>query len=144
MSARNLTYRPAAQSTAAARPSPDGGWRAMSPATHYSLFIVHYSLFTRFTPCAITCLAFSPRKFADNETTRVAQFANLHIGTFANYSLFTIHYSLGSSVDPMSGKYPSLSPYVYCANNPVKCVDWNGEEVINGYLNSINSAKKIK
>ena len=28
----------------------------------------------------------------------------------------------------MSGKYPSLSPYVYCADNPVKLVDPNGEE----------------
>lgn len=30
----------------------------------------------------------------------------------------------------MSGKYPSLSPYVYCANNPVKLVDPNGEEIV--------------
>ena len=37
--------------------------------------------------------------------------------------------SLWLSVDPMSGKYPSLSPYVYCADNPVRCVDPNGEEV---------------
>ena len=29
----------------------------------------------------------------------------------------------------MSDKYPSLSPYVYCANNPVKLVDPNGEEM---------------
>ena len=29
----------------------------------------------------------------------------------------------------MSGKYPSLSPYVYCADNPVKLVDPNGEEI---------------
>ena len=33
------------------------------------------------------------------------------------------------SVDPMSDKYPSFSPYVYCANNPIKLVDPNGEEV---------------
>jgi hypothetical protein len=32
------------------------------------------------------------------------------------------------SVDPMSDKYPSMSPYVYCANNPVKLVDANGED----------------
>ena len=37
--------------------------------------------------------------------------------------------SIWLSVDPMSGKYPSLSPYTYCANNPVKLVDPNGEEV---------------
>ena len=29
----------------------------------------------------------------------------------------------------MAGKYPSLSPYTYCANNPVKLVDPNGEEL---------------
>ena len=32
-------------------------------------------------------------------------------------------------MDPQSDKYPSLSPYVYCANNPIKLVDPNGEEV---------------
>ena len=35
--------------------------------------------------------------------------------------------SIWLSVDPMSDKYASLSPYVYCANNPVKLVDPNGE-----------------
>ncbi|MCR5424716.1 MAG: hypothetical protein K6E93_08190 [Bacteroidales bacterium] len=34
------------------------------------------------------------------------------------------------SVDPMLDKYPSLSPYNYCAWNPVKLVDPNGEESI--------------
>ena len=38
--------------------------------------------------------------------------------------------SIWLSVDPMSDKYPSLSPYVYCANNPVKLVDPNGEETL--------------
>ena len=37
--------------------------------------------------------------------------------------------SIWLSVDPMSDKYPSLSPYVYCADNPVKLVDPNGEEM---------------
>ena len=31
------------------------------------------------------------------------------------------------SVDPMSDKYPSISPYAYCAWNPVKLVDPNGD-----------------
>ena len=37
--------------------------------------------------------------------------------------------SIWLSVDPMSDKYPSLSPYTYCANNPIKLVDPNGEEI---------------
>ena len=42
--------------------------------------------------------------------------------------------SIWLSVDPMSDKYPSLSPYVYCATNPVKLVDPDGEEWdIDGY-----------
>ena len=47
---------------------------------------------------------------------------------------YTSDLSIWLSVDPMSDKYPSLSPYVYCANNPVKLVDPNGEEwIIDGY-----------
>ena len=38
--------------------------------------------------------------------------------------------SIWLSVNPMSDKYPSLSPYVYCADNPVKLVDPNGEDPI--------------
>ncbi len=37
--------------------------------------------------------------------------------------------SIWLSVDPMSDKYPSLSPYVYCTNNPVKLVDPNGDTI---------------
>ena len=38
--------------------------------------------------------------------------------------------SVWLSVDPMSDKYPSLSPYVYCADNPVRVVDPNGEDYV--------------
>ena len=34
------------------------------------------------------------------------------------------------SVDPMADKYPSISPYAYCAWNPVKLVDPDGLEVM--------------
>jgi RHS repeat-associated protein len=43
--------------------------------------------------------------------------------------------SIWLSVDPMSDKYPSMSPYNYCANNPVILVDPDGrnyETVIEG------------
>jgi len=51
--------------------------------------------------------------------------------------------SVWLSVDPMASKYPSLSPYIYCANNPVKLVDPNGEEwYINedGYIKGGNNS----
>jgi len=34
--------------------------------------------------------------------------------------------SIWLSVDPLSDKYPNLSPYTYCANNPVRLVDPDG------------------
>ena len=37
--------------------------------------------------------------------------------------------SIWLSVDPLAGKYPNLSPYVYCANNPINMVDPNGMEI---------------
>ena len=36
------------------------------------------------------------------------------------------------SVDPMADKYPGLSPYAYCANNPVKLVDPDGRMISDG------------
>lgn len=54
--------------------------------------------------------------------------------TETGYSYFSSRYyssdlSIWLSVDPKSDKYPSLSPYVYCANNPIKLVDPDGEEI---------------
>ena len=34
------------------------------------------------------------------------------------------------SVDPMADKYPNISPYAYCAWNPVKLVDPNGDTIV--------------
>ena len=36
--------------------------------------------------------------------------------------------SIWLSVDPMSDKYPSMSPYTYCANNPIILVDPDGRK----------------
>ena len=40
------------------------------------------------------------------------------------------------SVDPMSDKYPSLSPYVYCADNPMRLVDLEGMDVDEWEINN--------
>ena len=42
--------------------------------------------------------------------------------------------SLWMSVDPMSYKYPNLSPYTYCAGNPVRLVDPDGGVIWNGFF----------
>ena len=33
------------------------------------------------------------------------------------------------SVDPIADKYPSISPYAYCAWNPVRLIDPDGREI---------------
>ena len=37
-----------------------------------------------------------------------------------------------TTIDPMSEKYYNISPYAYCAGNPIKFVDPTGTEIING------------
>ena len=44
------------------------------------------------------------------------------------------------SVDPMADKYPIISPYAYCAWNPVKLVDPDGEEIDEYKLNTANGS----
>jgi RHS repeat-associated protein len=60
------------------------------------------------------------------------------------YSYFGARYyhpdpSIWLSVDPMSDKYPNLTPYAYCANNPVISIDPNGMDTINITYNSNNN-----
>ena len=45
------------------------------------------------------------------------------------------------SVDPMADKYPGLSPYAYCAWNPVKLVDPDGREIDPSCLDDWNAKK---
>jgi len=52
----------------------------------------------------------------------------------SNYTYFGARYydadlSVSLSVDPMADKYPSLSPYNYCALNPLKYVDSDGMRI---------------
>ena len=44
-------------------------------------------------------------------------------------------YGIWYSVDPLAEKYPNVSSYVYCLNNPVKIIDPDGKDIIfvNGY-----------
>ena len=44
------------------------------------------------------------------------------------------------SVDPMADKYPNISPYAYCAWNPVKLVDPDGREIFLGINGSASTS----
>jgi RHS repeat-associated protein len=44
---------------------------------------------------------------------------------------YTPEVSIWLSVDPLADKYPSMSPYMYCAGNPVVFIDPNGMEIDN-------------
>ena len=75
-----------------------------------------------------------PSTFYLPPVTWIHTFSAKERDTETGYSYFGSRYyssdlSIWLSVDPMAHKYPSLSPYVYCANNPIKLVDPNGEEV---------------
>ena len=58
---------------------------------------------------------------------------NIFSMSFMKVCPYKRHYnsdlSIWLSVDPMSDKYPSMSPYTYCANNPVKLVDPDGRDI---------------
>ena len=68
--------------------------------------------------CIMHCYTFSAKE-KDSETG-LSYFGSRY---------YSSDLSVWLSVDPMAAKYPSLSPYVYCADNPVRVVDPDGEEI---------------
>jgi hypothetical protein len=45
---------------------------------------------------------------------------------------YTPEVSIWLSVDPLADKYPSMSPYMYCAGNPVRLIDPDGRGWVEG------------
>jgi len=52
--------------------------------------------------------------------------------------------SMWYGVDPLADKYPSMSAYMYCAGNPIRYIDPNGMEWVDGEGNKIEDHSKIK
>ena len=109
-----FTYRP--QSTT---PSVSVGGSAKRCAFRYSSFFIHHSSLS---------YTFSAKE-KDSETG-LSYFGSRY---------YSSDLSVWLSVDPMSDKYASLSPYTYCANNPVRLVDPDGKEInpiydLNGFF----------
>jgi hypothetical protein len=42
-----------------------------------------------------------------------------------------------TTLDPLAEKYYSISPYVYCANNPVRYIDSDGRDWVLSYVNGV-------
>ena len=102
----------------------DVSYRALAPVgagfcyqictgTSESRPTAHYSLLTAHSPYTFSA------KEKDSETD-LSYFGSRY---------YSSDLSVWLSVDPMSDKYASLSPYVYCADNPVKLVDPDGEKI---------------
>ena len=85
--------------------APTGaGAKASHPTAHYSLLTANSLTYT-----------FSAKE-KDSETG-LSYFGSRY---------YSSDLSIWLSVDPQAAKYPSLSPYVYCADNPVKLTDPDG------------------
>ncbi len=122
MLAKTTTYRPSScPNTSGVRLGPRGSFATNTcrptacagiaaepaPNVHCSLYIVHCWIYT-----------FSAKE--KDVETGLSYFGSRY---------YSSDLSIWLSVDPLSDKYASLSPYVYCADNPVKLVDPNGEQV---------------
>ena len=74
-------------------------------------------------------------KLGNNFPKTVRSFTGKELDAETGYSYFGARYYAPAtltawlSVDPMADKYPSISPYAYCAWNPLKLVDPEGEEI---------------
>ena len=101
---RSHTFR--GTRTAAAHHLRGRRWLHISTTVHCSLFTAHWSY------------TFSAKE-KDSETG-LSYFGSRY---------YSSDLSIWLSVDPMAAKYPSLSPYTYCADNPVLLVDPNGDTI---------------
>ena len=78
-----------------------------------------------------------PRKYNGKEWVEAFGYDNYLYGARDYYSAigrFTV-------VDPFAEKYAHISPYAYCANNPIKYVDPDGREVWELNVNTGNFQK---
>ena len=77
------------------------------------------------------------------------KFSGKELDDETGYSYFGARYydpniSIWLSVDPLADKYPTLSAYVYTANNPIMLVDPNGRDIYVTGEGSTNVIEKIQ
>ena len=87
---------------------------------------------------------FSSQNWPKNTSVLHLSFSGKEKDLETGYHYFGARYynsdlSLWLSVDPMADKYPSLSPYNYCAWNPMRLVDPDGEEAIDDWVKNLRT-----
>ncbi len=86
-------------------------------------------------------------KYCFNAIFSAASFTSKELDAETGYSYFGARYydpavlAAWLSVDPMADKYPGISPYAYCAWNPLKLVDPDGRDTIRLDLTSGNISR---
>ena len=85
------------------------------------------------SPYTYRTASFSSQNKLENTSAFHSSFSGKEKDSETGYYYFGARYyssdlSLWLSVDPMSDKYPSLPPYNYCAWNPMKLVDPDGNK----------------
>lgn len=108
---------------------------------------------TASTYCQDTLNAAYSGTYVDSSFTGKERDAETGYGYFGARYMDHELMTMWLSVDPMADKYPSISPYTYCAWNPVKLVDENGMEyddpptanvvIKQGYATVTSNGKKI-
>ena len=94
-----------------------------------------YGIIVGFSPRPTVSLSIPQSSFCIYHSSLFYTFSAKEKDSETGLSYFGSRYyssdlSVWLSVDPMASKYPSLSPYVYCDNNPVRVVDPDGEDPI--------------
>ena len=74
--------------------------------------------------------------YTKNSVSWVSSFTGKERGSETGFCYFGARYYDSDlmtgllSVDPMADKYPGLSPYNYCALNPIRVIDPNGDSIL--------------
>ena len=123
---RHREPRAAAVSYRASVPAGHSGlrvspfYRALSPYRESWSFPIEAN--PSVTPTIVHCTLFIVHSYTFSAKERDSETGLSYFGS----RYYSSDLSIWLSVDPMSDKYASLSPYVYCADNPVRLVDQNG------------------